>query len=208
MYPKVNQQILIDIVQKGISYRSIVAECEDDEILIGIPMSDQIGILVNGTEVDISFKSGDNLYKFTSAIVGKKLDKIPLYRIEKPNEKKIYRIQRRENFRVSLNLKLILLENEYMTVNVSAGGLLFSALGRLNFCEGQVISGQVLVPNLHNHEFEFVSFEGEVKRVYQSENRERTFVALEFTEIEPEDQTIIIQSCFDQQRKMRLRTNL
>lgn len=209
MYPKVNQQILIDIVQKGMAYRSIIAEYQDNEILIGIPMSDRIGILPNGTEIEISYKLGDNLFRFSSEITGKKLDNIPLYRIQKPTEKKIYRIQRRENFRVNLHLKLLLLENEYTTVNVSAGGLLFSASGKLDLQEGQAITGQVLVPNVqvHDRDFEFITFHGEIKRIYQSEDKALTFVAVEFTEIDPNDQTVIVQSCFEQQRKMRLRTN-
>ncbi|NMD69083.1 hypothetical protein HHO41_02195 [Bacillus sp. DNRA2] len=207
MFPKVNQQILIDIVQKGVSYRTIIAEYQDDEILIGIPMSDMVGVLPNGTEIDVTFKSGENLFRFTSEIIGKKLDRIPLYRIHKPSEKKIYRIQRRENFRVNLHLKLFLLENEYTTVNVSAGGLLFSTHGKIGLHEGQIVSGQVVVPNIQNHEFELVPFEGEIRRIYPSEDKQYTFAALQFTEIDPKNQTLIIQSCFEQQRKLRLRTN-
>ncbi|MEW8986981.1 MAG: PilZ domain-containing protein, partial [Bacillus sp. (in: firmicutes)] len=161
----------------------------------------------NGTEIEISYKVGENLYKFSSEITGKKLDNIPLYRILKPIEKKIYRIQRRENFRVNLHLKLVLLENEYTTVNVSAGGLLFSGPGKLDLKEGQPLTGQVLVPNVQAHDLEFITFHGEIRRVYQSEDKTHTFVAVEFTEISPKDQTIIVQSCFEQQRKMRLRTN-
>jgi c-di-GMP-binding flagellar brake protein YcgR len=190
--------------KKNISFHSIVAEVQEDEILIGIPMSDKIGILPNDTEIDISFKSGDNLYKFPSWVIGKKLDNIPLYRIHKPDEKKVYRVQRRENFRVNLNLKVLVNDIEYTTVNVSAGGLLFSGPRKMDLHEGQMVNGQILVPNVQTHELEFVSFQGQIKRVFSSDDKKTMNAALQFTEISQEDQTKIVRACFEQQRKMRL----
>lgn len=204
MYPKVNQQILIDVANKDLSFRSIIAENTDNEIFIGIPQSNNIGILPNGMEIDITFRAGDDLYKFSTEIMGKKLDNIPLYIIQKPHEKQIHRIQRRENFRVNLNLKLLLNETEYTTVNVSAGGLLFSAREATDLQEDEMVSGIVLVPNVQNHELEEVAFQGQIRRIYTQDNNGLKYIAMEFIEINQQDQTKIIQSCFEQQRQMRL----
>ncbi|WP_318507735.1 flagellar brake protein [Bacillus sp. T3] len=204
MYPKVNQQILIDVVDKNISFKTIIAENGENEILIGIPMVDQIGILPNGMEIDVTFRTGDDMFRFPSEIIGKKIDNIPLYIIRKPHEKQIIKIQRRENFRVNLNLKLLLNDIEYTTVNVSAGGLLFSGSDKTDLKEGEIMTGTVVVPNVQTHEIEFVTFQGEIRRVYDHEIKGLKYFAMQFIEIDPQDQTKIVQSCFEQQRQMRL----
>jgi c-di-GMP-binding flagellar brake protein YcgR len=205
MYLKINQQILIALAWKDVSFRSIVAEIQDEEILISIPVTNQIGILPNETDIEVTFKSGDDLFKFKTQIVGKKLDNIPLYIIKKPNEKQITRIQRRENFRVNLNLKLLLDKNEFTTINVSAGGVLFSTSLNNDLQEGDVVSGTILVPNSQNNDIENISFQGEIKRIYLPENNEIKYIGMQFIEISDQDQTKIVQSCFEQQRQMRLK---
>jgi c-di-GMP-binding flagellar brake protein YcgR len=203
MYPKVNQNIVIDIKGRDQWYRSIVAEVEEKEILISFPM-DMLG-LPDGTRLDITFTSDENQYKFQTEIIGSKRDKISLYRITKPQEKEIIRIQRRDNFRVNANLRAILNENELTTINLSAGGVLISCRLDIQLQEGEIVSGTLFVPTTANKEPEPIIFKGLIKRINLIGNQERKNVGIGFTNLDKRDEMKIIQYCFEKQRQMRLK---
>lgn len=207
LYPKVNQNIVIDIISHDQSCRSIIAEVGGKEILIALPLDkNSIGLLTEGTKVSVMFMTGENQYKFQTEIIGKTKDKIALYRIKKPQEKEIIKIQRRDNFRVSSNLSLILNEKELNTINISVGGVLVSCSKDLQLQEGEVVSGSLLVPNKQKTEPEQIPYKARIKRIHVLKDDDRKNVAMEFTEIDQRDQMKIVQYCFEKQRQMRLKT--
>lgn len=205
MYPKVNQNIVVDIKSEGQMCRSIVAEVGEEEILIGFPQDRSImGMLHVESEINITYFSDDSKYKFSSKILGRTNDNILLYRIKKPQKNEIERIQERENFRVNANLRLILNEKELNTVNISAGGLLFSCRLDLPLMEGEEISGTLHIPINPNKDLEQVSFQGKIKRISLTGDNLRN-VALEFSAVHQRDQMKIMQYCFEKQKQNRLR---
>lgn len=206
MYPKVNQHIFIDIISQEKSCRSIVSEIGEKEILIGFPMDGNIiGLLTDGTRLDITFMSGDDQFRFQTQIIGKKRENITLLRISKPQEKEIIRIQRRDNFRVNSNLRLMVNENELTIINISVGGVLFSTSVDFEPLVGEVISGILLLPNAQNKEQESIAFQGQIKRINLIETQERKNVAIAFTTLSQRDQMKIYQHCFEKQRQVRLK---
>jgi c-di-GMP-binding flagellar brake protein YcgR len=206
MYPKVNQNIVVNIRGLGKSCRSIVAEMGEKEILIVFPMDgNTIGLLPTGTSLDVTFMSNENQYKFRTEIIGRKKENIPLFRITKPQENEIARVQRRDNFRMNTNLRLVLNETELITINISAGGVLFSGGVDLQLQEGEVVSGTLFVPNPQNKVAEPITFQGQIKRINLIENQQRKNVGIKFTKLNPRDQTKIIQYCFEKQRQMHLK---
>ncbi|MCL6570281.1 MAG: flagellar brake domain-containing protein [Bacillus sp. (in: Bacteria)] len=207
MYPKVNQNIVIDIKNRDMTCRSIIAEIEKNEILIAFPMDmNAIGLLTKGTEITVVFILGENQYKFQTEIIGRKKDKIALFRITKPQENEIIKIQRRDNFRVNSNLKFLLNEKKLNTINISVGGMLFFCETELQLLEGEVVSGTLVVPNTLNKEAELITFQGQIKRISLIKDPDRKNVALEFTMMEQRDQMKIIQYCFEKQRQMRIKS--
>jgi c-di-GMP-binding flagellar brake protein YcgR len=205
MYPVVNQNILIDIIGESKMSRSIVADVGEKEILISCPIDGNIvGLLPKGAQFEIIYMSGSDQYKFTTEILGRKKDNIPLFRIKKPHLKEIKRIQRRENFRVNANLSLSLNESVFNTINISAGGVLFSCKGDYVINEGELLPGIIVVPNINTKELTAISFQARVTRIFATENPERNNVALEYTELNEQDQMKIIQYCFEKQKKNRL----
>ncbi|ETI69355.1 flagellar brake protein [Neobacillus vireti] len=206
MYPKVNQNIIIDIKNHEQSCRSIIAEVEEHEILISFPMDRNIiGLFTEGTQLDIIFMADDHQYKFQTEIIGKKKDRIPLCRITKPQENEIIRIQRRENFRVNSHLRLMINEIKFNTINISSGGMLFSCGADVKLQEGEEVSGTLFVPNVQNKEAALIPFQGQIIRIHLLE-QERKNVGMKFTKMDKKDQMKIVQHCFEKQRQIRLKT--
>lgn len=203
MYPKVNQNIVIEINREEKTFKSIIAEVGVTEILIGFPMNlNVLGHLPIDTIIDISYLIGDNQYQFKSSIIGKRNDSIPLIVISKPNEKDIKKIQRRNNFRVKANLLVNVKDQEVTTVDISAGGLQLSCKENFELVYEEVVTGTLVIPG----ETEDVTFQGIVRRVFKSDNEGRKNVAIAFTSLNQKDQAKITRFCFEKQRQMRLKS--
>jgi c-di-GMP-binding flagellar brake protein YcgR len=201
MYPKVNQTIIINTVEN--TYKTIVAEILDQEILIGYPVvGNHVEMLPVQTKLEISFVSGDNQYKFQSEIIGRKKDNISLYRIKKPQENEVFKVQRRENFRVSANLALTLKEKNFTTTNISGGGLLFTCPAGFELKEKEEVACVVMLPS--SKVIETVQFQAKVARISGHEDPNKKNVGLVFTVMEERSRTKIIQYCFERQRQIRL----
>jgi c-di-GMP-binding flagellar brake protein YcgR len=206
MYPKVNQNIMIDILTHELSCKSNIAEIGEKEILISIPLDREIiGLLSIGTKLEISYIIGENKFEFRTEIIGRTRDTIPLLRLAKPYENEIIKIQHRENVRVNSNLRLLIDGSELHTINISAGGVLFSCKLDSQFHEGEEIAGILFVPDLRSKELVQVPIQGKVIRSSLMREIERRYVALEFTSIKRPDQMKIIQHCFEKQRQIRLK---
>jgi c-di-GMP-binding flagellar brake protein YcgR len=205
MYLEVNQNILIDIINEDEMCKSTIAEIGEKEILISFPMAGNIaGLLSTGTPIVIIFMYGSDQFRFRTEILGRKVDKIPLFRILRPNQDEIQKIQRRENFRVMANLKLTLGEHYFNTINISAGGVLFSCDVNYDIKMGEAVSGMITVPSINSKVLTPVHFQARVTRVLREEKNDRKKVALEYTELKQQDQMKLTQYCFERQKQLRL----
>lgn len=206
MYPKVNQNIMIDVTDHDASCRSLIAEVGEQEILVCFPMDRSItGLLSIGTKLELTYIIDENKYSFQTEIIGRKQAIMPLIHIRIPLEEEIIRIQQRENFRVRTNLRVYLDEYELSTINISAGGALFSCEIDLPYQEGEQVSGTLLIPNLQKKELDSVKFEGVIIRINQMNNEERKNVALQFSSMDQKDQKKLVQYCFEKERQNRLK---
>lgn len=204
MFPKINQNIVIDIFSKGHSYRSIVADIIEKEILIGFPLGgDDLALYPNGTKIEVSYIIDGNKYGFQAEIIGRKIEIIPLYRITRPQPNEIKRIQLRENFRVNANLQVIITNHKFYTVNISAGGLLFTVGDELKLYQGEMIAGTLMVPGSNNGNPEPIPFHAEIIRLHKPVDQDRANVAVKFVRIEPRNQSKLLQYCFEKQKQNR-----
>jgi c-di-GMP-binding flagellar brake protein YcgR len=202
---KVNQNIVVNVEVEDQSFQSIVAEITDKEIFISLPLE---GIVIRNlpvnTSISVYFSTGDNQYKFSSAIVGKISDNIPLYRIVKPQPKDMIKVQRRDNFRVKTNLSLKLNDHDLITLNISAGGLLCSCSKDLMLKINDSVKGILFLPPIENKAIDPIHFQGEIKRVSQMDHPDKMYVALEFGRLNDRDQMNLVQYCFYKQKQNRL----
>jgi c-di-GMP-binding flagellar brake protein YcgR len=201
---KINQNIVVNVEVEDQSFQSIVAEITDKEIFISLPLE---GIVIRNlpvnTSISVYFSTGDNQYKFSSAIAGKISDNIPLYRIVKPQPKDIIKVQRRDNFRVKTNLSLKLNDHDLITLNISAGGLLCSCSKNLLLKVNDTVKGILFLPPIDNKAVDPIPFQGSIKRVSQMDH-DKMYVALEFGRLNDRDQMNLVQYCFYKQKQNRL----
>ncbi|NRD79399.1 flagellar brake domain-containing protein [Bacillus sp. BRMEA1] len=204
MYPKVGQNIQFKINNRDETWKSVVADIQDEEIFITFPTDRTIlGSLLTGSPIEIIYASGESKYEFVTEILGKKIENILLVKIRKPKEEEIKKIQERENFRVNASLRLALKETKLSTVNISAGGLLCSCDMVEEFTIGEEVLGMVFVPDNSNDETTSVSFKGEIIRVDVLKEIGKKNIAVKFNSIETKDQQKILQYCFEKQRQNR-----
>lgn len=206
MFPKVNQNIIIKLNDQDKSWKSIVSDVGENEILVALPMElSNFGLLQTGTTIEVIYISDVTRFKFSTGIIGRKIENIPLLILRKPKEKEIVKVQLREDFRVNVNLPLLINGKELNTINLSAGGLLCSASLDLGLTEGEIVSGSILLPNSTKGKRTSVSFQCEITRVNFLEDVERYQIALKFIEINQQDQKVIIKYCIEKQRQLRLK---
>jgi c-di-GMP-binding flagellar brake protein YcgR len=202
---KVNQNIVVNVEIEDQSFQSIVAEITEKEIYISLPLE---GVVIRNlpvnTNISVYYSTGDNQYKFPSAITGKISDNIPLYRIVKPQPKDMIKVQRRDNFRVKTNLSLKLNDVDLITLNISAGGLLCSSNKDLMLKVGDAVTGTLFLPPVENKAIDPIPFKGEVKRVSQMDHPVKKYIALEFVSLGDKDQMNLVQYCFYKQKQNRL----
>lgn len=202
---KVNQNIVVNVEVEDQSFQSIVAEITEKEIFISLPLE---GVVLRNlpvkTSISVYYSTGDNQYKFPSAIVGKISDNIPLYRIVKPQPKDMIKVQRRDNFRVKTNLSLKLNDYDLITLNISAGGLLCSCSKDLMLKVGDAVTGILSLPPIENKAMDPIHFQGSIKRISQMDHPDKMYVALEFGRLSDRDQMNLVQYCFYKQKQNRL----
>lgn len=206
MYPKVNQNISIDIIDQDFSFKTVVADYADEEILLRYPLDRKIiGMLFPGTKLEINFITGENKFFFEAEIIGRTNDTIPLCRITKPKENDILKIQQRENFRVNATLTVELAGKEGMTNNISAGGVLCTVDLDREVQVGEEVTGTLYISSGQGKMPGHIYFLAKVVRIYHMKEHDRKSIALQFLEIDKHDQKRIIQYCFDRQRQLRLK---
>jgi c-di-GMP-binding flagellar brake protein YcgR len=202
---KVNQNIVVNVEVEDQSFQSIVADVTEKEIFISLPLE---GVVIRNlpvnTSISVYYSASDNQYKFPSTINGKISDNIPLYRIVKPQPKDIIKVQRRDNFRVKTNLSLKLNEYEFITLNISAGGLLFSGNKDLMLKVGDAVTGILFIPPIDNKTIDPIHFQGAVRRVSKNDIPDKMYIALEFVRLNDRDQMNLVQYCFYKQKQNRL----
>jgi c-di-GMP-binding flagellar brake protein YcgR len=83
------------------SYVTSVQDVSDQHILAGIPYYRSHPMILGvGDGVLVTYVSGEAVYRFSSVCRGRKVDRVPLYLLDRPETEKVERIQRRQMVRV------------------------------------------------------------------------------------------------------------
>lgn len=204
MYPKVNQNIIIEVGGQDQSWKSIVSDVRDREIMVGSPSDlSSLGQLQIGTIIEVSYILNDNKYGFFTEIIGRKTENINVLILNKPEKKDITKLQLREDFRVNVNVPLFLKDKESKIINLSGGGLLCSCSPDLELNDGEVVSATITLSSFASEKDSIISFKCEVIRLVKV--LERNQVALKFLDLTGQDQKKIVQFCIEKQRQLRMK---
>ncbi|MCB2297148.1 flagellar brake protein [Clostridium tagluense] len=198
----------LEILVEERYYNTNIQDLTEEYIAISIPMSGgQYVPLSRGDIIDVIYYEDENLYKFKSSVIGRKIENIPILLVSKPLE--IEKIQRRKYVRISLintakykNLKnqskispKTIEEREYLKasiVDLSGGGM------KVRVSEEIVMNDFILVNLTVNNED--IHIVGQAKRI-QKDDEGRFVCGLSFEFLDNLTRERIIKYIFQLMRE-------
>lgn len=213
MLPKINQLVNISIGNQGdLTYKARIADITESDISVEIPLDEKTGefkFLDEGTQLNINYLSNEQgQYNFETKIMGYVRDPIILLKLSIPQ--KINRIQRRDYLRVNISLETafrikdstIKKWHHTRTIDISGGGFQFIQTDRIK--PEQIIEGWLILP-FKNGTIEHIKYEGEILRVYPSEqNNNVNYVTVKFISINENIRGKIVRFCYEKQMETRM----
>lgn len=196
------------------SFHSKILEITNEKLYISFPINDKTGktaYFIDITELFVSFISQDqNVYNFSTTILGrKKLNEVPVILIKKPSKNELVKIQRREYFRVDINLDVILEpENNQpplitTTRDISGGGLAVYGMGKEKLYQPGDLMNVLLVLPFNLNDYFYLKAQVEVIRTLYDQDNHRGIITYKFKEIDQFSRDKIIKFCFEKQLENR-----
>ncbi|MBP3964445.1 flagellar brake protein [Paenibacillus lignilyticus] len=217
MLPKVNQFLFLHVAssdeeEAAIEYKSRIADSDNDELLIDIPLVEGTGKykrLFLGDELSAHFISEDGVKNyFNTHVLGFKEDGVKLIRIRKPEPESITKVQRRNFLRVAAELEIAIQLSANirfigMTDDVGGGGISFLVDGKWPMKQGTNLECWLLLA-YRNGSVDHSHFKAEIVRVKSLESG-RNQVMAKFSSILDSERQRIIRYCFERQLDFRKR---
>lgn len=204
----------LEIVWSDGYYKSDIQDLTDQYIAISIPIKDgQYIPLRQGEQLEVLyFYNKEEMYKFYTVVVGRKVDKVPVILLEFPKE--LIKIQRRkfvrvpivcaidlskiENGNIDSDVKKLVEKNQALIkavmVDLSGGGMRIKIKNELKLDDSII----AYIP-LDSGE---VAIKGEVVRVEKDEEK-RYVCGINFVDLEEKVQDKIIRYIFQIMRNQR-----
>lgn len=149
--------------------------------------------------------SGDK-YQFKTKVIAQSSSYPSKLQLAIPEEREILRVQKREHFRVPVELnfeledrRFIMSHQQFLTKDISGGGLSFIAAERIFHDDVKDLKGILFIESGDSNNV--IPFESRV--VYQKPIKQAFQVALEFTKIRESHRDMIIKFCMKEQIKRR-----
>ncbi|WPK11738.1 flagellar brake domain-containing protein [Lysinibacillus louembei] len=188
-------------------FRCKVVEKEDGVIYVDYPINDftkKTAFLLDGTELHAVFYTDGNSYSFTTQVLGRKNDRIPMVVLSCPPEDQFIKIQRREFVRVETPIDVAIEFNgsiyQFIAQDISAGGLSVRLIGAVNFKEGDTVQLTIVLPFVNN-EIKYVQTDARIVRIF--DENERTIASMQLTDTDDVDKQHIVRLCFERQLLQR-----
>lgn len=191
--------------------RSKAVSVENGELHISYPVDLDSGrtvFLHKGLEITAEFMgNGQVPYQFKSIIKGKKKDPIPMIGLDIPPQEEMKRIQRRRYVRadavLDVSVKMEAKKTAFQTVssNISAGGIAVVMPEHISAEPGEKLYVAFSLPGKENTAD--ITAEAVIQRIFYDEKADKQKMTLEFTEIGPAAQQLLLQYCMRAQLQQR-----
>lgn len=203
----VNNKIEIDFNDE--SYKSSIQDVSDEYIAISIPVNDGKYLpLAKGEKVTALYYYGKDIYKFNTVVIGRKIDRILLIMLKKPES--VTMIQRRNFARVPFMLNvycaLIRTEKSIDTINdnqidffdaytldISGGGIRIAVDRKL---EKKIQRGNILMLTIPI-ENENLTIEAKIARVENDRKNSKIICGLTFLDLDRKTRETIVKVVFE-----------
>ncbi|MDW8799645.1 flagellar brake domain-containing protein [Clostridium sp. A1-XYC3] len=207
----VNNKIEIDYNDEA--YKSNIQDVTDEYIAISIPVHDGKYLpLAKGEKVTVLYYYGKDIYKFNTVVIGRKIDRILLIMLKKPDTVTI--IQRRNFARVPfmLNVYCALIRTEKSintisdnqidffdayTLDISGGGLRIVVDRKL---EHKIQKGNILMLTIPIDN-ENLTLEAKIIRVENDRKNPKIICGLTFLDLDRKTRETIVKLVFEIMRK-------
>lgn len=187
-------------------YKSSIENVEEGYIVISIPIKDgQYIPLRPGERIEVLYYDANDIYKFYTLVVGRRIDNIPVILLAYPKE--VFKVQRRRFVRVPIvcTIEYSKIENNAsqkplngVMVDLSGGGMRIKLKDNLN--AGDKI--KITIPL----DKDIIQLEGEIVRIEPEENAKRNICGISFIDLEERTREKIIRFIFqvmrDQMKKV------
>lgn len=199
--------------RKEDQYRSRIIEMNDDQFFIDLPVNmktNRTSEIDEGTLLQVSFIDDDSgIYKFESVITGRKLGRVPMLILNRPEENQLVRMQRREFLRMDSEIDIAVHPKAERfhaftttSVDLSGGGLAI----RLPKHHGLKENMEVycwLVLFKHSGDSDYLFLPCKVHRIFQPEQTRNEMASLGFVSIHEKERQKVIRFCYEKQLELK-----
>ena len=193
-------------------YKCRVVERNDHIFYIDYPINmktNRTTFLVDGTQLKVSFVSGNSAYMFESEVLGRELRGIPMIKLSFPGDQYIIKIQRRQYVRIhtSVDVAIHPLQNEFKpftttTEDISAGGSLVLLNHHEEIKQGMNVMAVFVLP-MQNGEYHYMKLKSKVIRIIHNEETGQSFFSLNFMNVSPIERQQLLRFSFDCQLALK-----
>lgn len=198
----------IEIADEDGMYKSTIQDLDGDNIIINIPVKDgRYLVLHTGQNVEAIYQINDDIYKFSTKVLGRKIDQINVLILGEPQN--IKKVQRRNHVRLSMlldiecaliNKNTNLVDNNQFKffkatlLDISGGGMKIAYNDKLN--KNDLLITTIPIGN------EALTLKAKVVRI-DTDSKEINKYALSFYDIEEKEREKIMKFIFEIMRKQR-----
>ncbi|HET7656720.1 MAG TPA: flagellar brake domain-containing protein [Bacillales bacterium] len=194
-------------------YRSRIVEMNDLQFFIDLPVdivTHRTREMSEGTSFQVSFIDDDSgIYKFSSNIVGRKLGRVPMLIIERPDVSKLVRTQRREYLRIDSEVDVAVhpkVERFHAftttSVDLGGGGMAIKLPKHHGLKENmEIYCWLVLTKQSGDSDYLFLTCK--VLRIFKPEYGLNEFASIGFVSVKEKEQQMIIRYCFEKQLDLK-----
>lgn len=214
LVPKISQvvyfQLKDDPSDEPVEYKTRVADENEDSLVIELPINTKTGRMKRlhaGDALQASFITNTGVKHFFDTYVMRVKDgELPLFAIARPTEESMTSIQRRNFFRVDIEVD-VAVQTEigrryvFKTADIGGGGVSFIIERDQSFNAGEKLKCWLLLPH-RNGSIEHSCFQGEVLRQKELETG-RKIVMVKFDEIVEQERQRVIRFLFEKQIQFR-----
>lgn len=195
-------------------FRCKIVETSDGIIYIDYPVNTvtkKTAFLIDGSQFRATFNNeAKQSFAFRTEVLGRKAGNVPMIMLHCPPEEEFIKIQRREFVRVETPVDVAVekggIFRQYVTDDISAGGILINVTKGTNFKEGDSVN-LLLVLSFANREIYYVNTVGYVVRIFEKDNKQ--LASIQFSDADDLDKQYIVRFCFERQlQKRRKETEL
>ncbi|NMM54103.1 flagellar brake protein [Paenibacillus aquistagni] len=214
MLPKINDMLFItpDSAAPGDGvYKARVTEVDDKRIWFELPIQEGTArsSKFSHERLEIEYVQEEGMkHSFFAKVVGSKQDGIVMLAVPKPKAEELRKLQRRAYLRVKADLELKVHQDdeptlEVRTIDISGGGLSFTAQQRWGMKSNQALTCTLYLPQKPAGN-DYISFRGRIVRT-ELRTEVTELIMVEFEAIMDGDREKIIRYCFDKQIEDRKR---